>query len=546
MHDLKGHLSNVFTELPCVLKGDIKEECEQIIKYNTRKDKVSCADFRLTAIQVYLKLRQELTAQDPILLLMETAVRISDILYLYASSRSPKRVLELYNCTWLHHMLCREVFPTTRVLTRNKLFGTYLHHLCAHAPQQYEVVPLRSINTEHEERLFGQAKQIAQNASNRQPENAIFNIFVRLSASKVLGELKVSTKRHDTQVSRAATHLPPFQATTISKHFIQKHSPHWQAHLKRISSFLVYGVDVWWHSDTDNYIFHDGTNDPEYHPEGPALMHYRNASIESVCAHSELCWDDIIKKKIKMPAITIKLYDQDGSPTGELSFESPQDTPDSLLSTPLSSTSHTSTHLTPCNPDLHHLASRALFANANTATDLEQGINDQDINQTSQNKQLQRAEMNAHDHDTLCEDNGTTVLEGVNLDSLLQEHVGSSEASDDDKLKTKLATAIAKIIGTSDELKRFDNVRADLKAHKHAKEPLPTHKKEEHDRLIALLQSQILHTKGELKDKVKKYELEYHKKKGHLPKPTLDQHYKSLLKALKYVKWLLSIWNVSL
>ena len=250
----------MFTELPYLLKGGIKEECEQIIKYNTRKEKVSCADIRLTAIQIYLKLRQKLSATDPILLLMETAVRISDILYLYASAHSPKRVLELYNCTWLHHMLCREIFSTMRELTRNRFFGTYLHHLCAHAPQQYEVVPLRSINTEDEERLFGQAKQIAQNASNRQPENAIFNIFIRLSASKVLGELKVSTKRHDTQVNRAATHLPPppppFEATTISKHFAQKHSAHWQAHLKRVSPFLVYGINVWWHSTADNYIMY--------------------------------------------------------------------------------------------------------------------------------------------------------------------------------------------------------------------------------------------------------------------------------------------------
>ena len=52
--------------------------------------------------------------------------------------------------------------------------------------------------------------------------------------------------------------------------------------------------------------------------------------------------------------------------------------------------------------------------------------------------------------------------------------------------------------------------------------------------------------KSELKDKVRKYELEYHKKKGHLPTPTLNQHYKSLLKDLKYMKWLLSVWNVSL
>ena len=471
-----------------VLSGDIKGECEQIIKCNTKKEKVSCADFRLTAIQVYLKLRQELTTQDPILLLMETAVRISDILYLYASSRSPKRVLELYNCTWLHHMLCREIFPTTREITRNRLFGTYLHHLCAHAPQQLEVVPLRSINTEHEERLFGQAKQIAQNASNRQPDNAIFNIFVRLSASKVLGELKVSTKRHDTQVSRAATHLPPFQATTISKHFVQKHSPHWQAHLKRISPFLVCGVDVWWHSDSDNYVFHDGTNDPEYHPEGPALMHYRNANIEGVCARSELCWGDIIKKEIKIPATVIKLYDQDGNPTGELHFETPQHTLDSLLSTPSTATNHASTHLTPSNPDLHKLASRTLFIAATTPTaDMECGVSNQDVNQTSY---VETPETNPQEHDNanLHDDNFTTVLEGVSLDSLMQEpSVGLSDPSDTENLKTKLATAIAKAIGISDHLRRFDSIRADLKAHKHAKEPLPTHKKEEHDRLVAVL-----------------------------------------------------------
>ena len=114
----------------------------------------------------------------------------------------------------------------------------------------------------------------------------------------------MSTKRHDTQVSRAATHLPPFEATSISKYFVQEHSSHWQAHLKRINSFLVYGVDVWWHSDADNYVFHDRTNDPEYHPEGPPLMH---ANIEDVCARSELCSGDIIKKKTKIPATVIKL-----------------------------------------------------------------------------------------------------------------------------------------------------------------------------------------------------------------------------------------------
>ena len=42
--------------------------------------------------------------------------------------------------------------------------------------------------------------------------------------------------------------------------------------------------------------------------------------------------------------------------------------------TPSSATNHTSTHLTPSNPDLHHFAARTLFAITTTATDLEQGL----------------------------------------------------------------------------------------------------------------------------------------------------------------------------
>ena len=68
------------------------------------------------------------------------------------------------------------------------MFGVYFHHLCIHAQSQYEILPLRSVNAEHEEQLFGQAKKIATEASNRHPDNAIFNIIVRLKAKQILGD----------------------------------------------------------------------------------------------------------------------------------------------------------------------------------------------------------------------------------------------------------------------------------------------------------------------------------------------------------------------
>ena len=72
-------------------------------------------------------------------------------------------------------------------------------------------------------------------------------------------------------------------------------------------------------------IFHDGTNDPEYHLKRPALMHYRNGNIKGVCARSEHSWGDITK----IPA------------TGELHYVTPWHIPDSLLA------------------DLHQLASNS-------------------------------------------------------------------------------------------------------------------------------------------------------------------------------------------
>ena len=43
------------------------------------------------------------------------------------SRRSPKM---LYNCTWLHHELCKNLFPTVKIQT---FFGIYLHAVYLHA-----------------------------------------------------------------------------------------------------------------------------------------------------------------------------------------------------------------------------------------------------------------------------------------------------------------------------------------------------------------------------------------------------------------------------
>ena len=168
------------------------------------------------------------------------------------------------------------------MLDPRKMFGTYLHHLSSHAPTHYEIVALSSVNTEAEEHLFGQAKQLATQASNRDHENALFNILIRLQAKQILDEATTVVQKQEGRVSQVASCLPNYPGTRLSKSFVQQHLSSWQAHLKRISTFLQMGKGVWWKTDHDHYVFHDSSEDPEYHAEGPPLLLFCNTKLQGV------------------------------------------------------------------------------------------------------------------------------------------------------------------------------------------------------------------------------------------------------------------------
>ena len=101
------------------------------------------------------------------------------------------------------------------------MYGTYLHALTSHAPQQYEIVCQKSINAENQERLFGQARRAAEATSNRHPENIIFTSLLRLQAKKEVGHILHSVNEADSQVSRAAANLTSFKGSKFNKCFVE-------------------------------------------------------------------------------------------------------------------------------------------------------------------------------------------------------------------------------------------------------------------------------------------------------------------------------------
>jgi len=68
--------------------------CEDIIKANTH-EKMMGADYRMVLIETYLYLFETNISTD-ILLLVETILRLSQILYLPEKERTPRRILQMY------------------------------------------------------------------------------------------------------------------------------------------------------------------------------------------------------------------------------------------------------------------------------------------------------------------------------------------------------------------------------------------------------------------------------------------------------------------
>ena len=116
---------------------------------------------------------------------------------------------------WLHMELCKSLFSTPEKLTKTKMFGIYVHSLTAHSATQLELACLRSLNTESQERLFGQGRLNAEACTNHHPDNVIPQVMLRLQAKQEQREIISSVKNGDSQVSHVAKDMPQQPATRV-------------------------------------------------------------------------------------------------------------------------------------------------------------------------------------------------------------------------------------------------------------------------------------------------------------------------------------------
>jgi hypothetical protein len=510
LHDLKGHLINLLPELPYIIQEPVKTLCENLlanILFSKRQNGYSGGDLRVALIETY-KLLHFQNIPSNVKDLLSTAVQISSILYSPDEKRSPKSVLQLYNCTWLHQKLCKVLLSSPHEVSYQKLFGSYLHALVVHAPQQYEIVCLRSVNTESQERMFQQAKKVAMNTTNRKPENVIPSIMLRLQAQQVCGKLSETYQASETKVNKVATDLPPFCGTSLTSKFISSKSRSWQAHLERISSYLVVGEGVWWSKKGNSFIFHDGDHDPDYHTKGPQLKHFRSTSLDDITTMSMEVWKSIIDNKISLPTTSLRLFNDQGD------FISFQECPSSPIADSVPCTSESLVDVSAIENDVGTPPPKRRHVIA-TSTPIASST-------------LQMC-------DESIEDTGDVEL-------VIPEDYPEVPKNNQSPLKSKLATAIKNAIGEDPNLISFDNLHIKLKS---VKRRLTEGEKLAYRQALASLQQTVLQKREEVAEALEAFEQSYYKKHNSLPSKEIV-HHTDLCNKLKYIKKLLRSWNITL
>lgn len=123
LHDLKGHLANIFTELPHIITdSQVQQDVKDLLKVVVPKEKPSGGDYRRAMIQL-LALLTEKAEKNVVTLVQTIIVEISEILYSNDERRNNVTILRLHNLTWLHYELCKDLFPTLHTLSREKFVG---------------------------------------------------------------------------------------------------------------------------------------------------------------------------------------------------------------------------------------------------------------------------------------------------------------------------------------------------------------------------------------------------------------------------------------
>lgn len=200
------------------------------------------SDYRRAAILISLALKES-KADDTIVEVFRTAAEWAVICKCHKTKSKSNINPSPSQChLYIHATLCAQLFSSPKTMSHTKMFGRYFHSLACHVPVVNRIVPLRSINTEAQECMFNQCKQITKSTSNLNPKHVITNIILWIQEEeKAYSNILTQFRAEESQIEKLVGWLGPKENTIIPMSWLQHNAVQFQAHLECINDFLMDG-----------------------------------------------------------------------------------------------------------------------------------------------------------------------------------------------------------------------------------------------------------------------------------------------------------------
>ena len=409
---------------------------------------------------------------EKVQLLLDTMTEITRILYAKVQERCQRSVLRLHNQTFLHAIACEEVIGKPTILTEKKFYGRYLHSLVCHAPIQHRIICSRSTNTEQQERHFNTFASISLATSSRRPGEIITPGLIRMQAEMKQGDInrRSTIQEQESRLGKLSKCLPKAENSIIPHRIIIKYQSAYQAHLERVSDFLLCGEGIWWRHVVKGVEFFDITQPNEIPTAAdtlPPLHHFRSHTLKSESKYLQDNWKKCVSSAaVTIPHHAIRVFDEMGEldyimHTGFLQDDESDDDSE-----------------TECdrNEELNELdAGSQDYAEVNRLLDHD---SDDDGNETDKEEEevIGLVEMG---EDCLGQNNQGKGLEELEKDDedtrvIISEELpttaGSYETShtfntdsSTSSLTSTLSKNVAKVIGETEDVKKLDRARNNLR-----------------------------------------------------------------------------------
>ena len=578
MHDLSNHITNLLEELPNHVTEDVASVLQECKDLTLGQKEKRAFDFRCLIITISSQLRGK--APLKVQQLIDTLVQMAEILFKPEKDRCPRLILRYHNLSFYHAILCLEVIGTQPTkLTRRKFYGKYYHGLVRHAPIQLRIISGESSNAEDEERFFNSIKSITRETSSQHPSHIIGNIIIRLQAEHAFKQQFCTSRAdQDSCVKKLAKSLPDFPDTLFQPFVLQKYKKQWQAHLEKISDFLLSGEGIWWEHDGENVIFHDSKQHQKASPCEPVLHHFRTSSLKGEECYLNQCWLECVERGISLPTHWLYLPDQENPDivrkvaTGFLSenkkanmqntsrrqeesdenveeqFDSGQDDNDDgdvdddhenevLISVNVTSTDEDIQLQDEENNTLDDIISKG------DGETYKHHLSTKGVTEAIQI--TTQSETEIHPSSTLLENQEQPLLDSDITAGTCRLNKKDNQKAENHSLQTKLGKAVETVLGCTKEVEQFDKLRSRLKSNKGNNFLYEKYMNE-----LASIQTKVLNKHNSLKVELKDWEKVYFIE-NNFKSPTVSDVMRSskgskILKTMQYTKALLKEWKIQL